>query len=342
MDYQKEKRIIIFFFIVLWCFLFYFAYKRYENIHATASIEDFTPAHLTFVNESDESSVQVIKSSEAQNSEPEIFDEQKDIFHPELEVDFSKEETFKNTMLLEEIQNQYYKKNFFDEEREVFCGSFPCYTNEEFVELFDIFETKKGNIQDTPPIYNSEVDTYLRGIATKRGYKKHFFAKEKDLVTLHTYQTQKEIKEAYEAMSKEMKQEGISLHFVSGYRSFDHQKKIFKTKMGEIDLTKIPQGVYDEKIMKALNLSALPGYSKHHTGYAVDFGCGDNYLVYQFANTACYKWMSKNNFENAKRFGFIPSYPNGLVDQGPNPEPWEYVWVGADRILKKSLGVDSE
>ena len=39
-----------------------------------------------------------------------------------------------------------------------------------------------------------------------------------------------------------------------------------------------------------------------------------------------------DNFYNAKRFGFIPSYPDDLNAQGPNPEPWEFVWVGVDLI----------
>jgi len=34
-----------------------------------------------------------------------------------------------------------------------------------------------------------------------------------------------------------------------------------------------------------------------------------------------------------KRFGFIPSYPENSGKQGPEPEPWEYVWVGEDVLL---------
>ena len=29
----------------------------------------------------------------------------------------------------------------------------------------------------------------------------------------------------------------------------------------------------------------------------------------------------------------MPSYPFGIDDQGPNPEPWEFVWAGAVNII---------
>ncbi len=133
-------------------------------------------------------------------------------------------------------------------------------------------------------------------------------------------------------MRNEMKKNNISLHFVSGYRGADLQKNIFLRKLGNIDTSKILSGLYDKKIDKVLTRSSIPGYSKHHSGYTVDFGCGNDYLVYSFAKTDCYKWMSENNFENTKRFGFIPSYPEGVGRQGPEPEPWEFVWVGVKNI----------
>jgi LAS superfamily LD-carboxypeptidase LdcB len=38
--------------------------------------------------------------------------------------------------------------------------------------------------------------------------------------------------------------------------------------------------------------------------------------------------MSKDNYLQAKKYGWIPSYPEGAQQQGPEPEAWEYVWVG--------------
>ena len=31
----------------------------------------------------------------------------------------------------------------------------------------------------------------------------------------------------------------------------------------------------------------------------------------------------------------MPSYPFGIDDQGPNPEPWEFVWAGAVNIIAR-------
>lgn len=65
----------------------------------------------------------------------------------------------------------------------------------------------------------------------------------------------------------------------------------------------------------------------------MDFGCNSDNLV-NFKTTSCFTWISKNNYENAKRFGIIPSYPSGASNQGPNPEEWEYVWVGEPNVIK--------
>ena len=62
-----------------------------------------------------------------------------------------------------------------------------------------------------------------------------------------------------------------------------------------------------------------------------DLGSGKDFT--DFGSTRAYEWLSSDNYLNAKRFGFIPSYPQGAGKQGPDPEPWEYVWVGEDRLL---------
>jgi len=213
------------------------------------------------------------------------------------------------------------------------CGEFPCYTSDEFVQVYENFEKESGLPILPKYIYNNKkADEHIRQLAEKRGYKKRVFADETKLVSFGKYRTQPALLKNYRAMRDAMKKEGISLHFVSGYRSSSHQRRIFKNKMGNINVGRIQYGDYDEKINRALEISAIPGYSKHHSGYAVDFGCGNDYLVYSFNTTKCYEWLTKNNFENAKRFGFIPSYPKGVTKQGPNPESWEFLWVGRDRI----------
>ena len=231
----------------------------------------------------------------------------------------------------EENKNNLKKKEQVEKQM---CGNFPCYSGEEFVQLYNSFEEHNPKLQSfTKYIYNNkEVDDYIRHIAELRGYRQRKFANPSDLVPFSERQTRPELRDAYINMRDVMKKDGAILHFVSAYRSSSHQRKIFKNKMGAVDVLKIPSGIYDKKLDTVLKVSSIPGYSKHHSGYAVDFGCGNDYLVYSFNTTNCYQWLSKNNFENAKRFGFIPSYPDGAEKQGPDPEPWEFVWVGVDTI----------
>ena len=42
--------------------------------------------------------------------------------------------------------------------------------------------------------------------------------------------------------------------------------------------------------------------------------------------------MSADNYAAAKVFGFVPSYPVGATAIGPDPEPWEFTYVGVHNI----------
>ena len=214
------------------------------------------------------------------------------------------------------------------------CGEFYCYTGQEFIELFDKFEETTGQEIRDKYVYNhAAADPYIQNIAENRGYEKRTFADEDRLVWYAGKQTHPEVRDSFVAMKEEMAALDMDIHFVSGYRSSTHQRQLFSGKVGPITMSQVPDGVYDIKIDNALKLSALPGYSKHHTGFAVDVGCGTSKLVFQFAETSCYEWMSANNFENAKRHGFIPSYPYNTPNIGPNPEPWEFVYVGTENLI---------
>ncbi len=301
---QFNKRILtIGFFILIWIGIMVYAYQKnkYQNI-------------------------QLKEQEKIKINNNQVI--QKRIHNPETDNDI-----FNHINNNKKLQNyDLNNKNFFDEQISEKCGDFPCYTAQQFLDIYNDFEKELGLNYSDKNIYNAAADAYLRHIAERKGYKNRVFAHASDIIDYNQLQTRKSVRDSYIAMRDEMKKENIILHFVSGYRSADKQVSIFKRKMGQIDVSKISHGLYDEKITTVLNRSALPGYSKHHSGYAVDFGCGSDYLVYEFATTKCYEWMSKNNFENVKHFGFIPSYPNAIIRQGPDPEPWEYVWVGRGYI----------
>lgn len=131
---------------------------------------------------------------------------------------------------------------------------------------------------------------------------------------------------------------GISLGLVSGFRPVEYQKDLFLTRLNAtsgklVTPADIVSGNKDADILKVLSHTALPGYSKHHTGYAIDITDIDSGLHFtRFKVTAGYRWLSANNFYEAKRSGFIPSYPEGADNLGPAPEAWELVYVGTEML----------
>jgi LAS superfamily LD-carboxypeptidase LdcB len=346
MDYKTKKILLIGFFVFIWLFIAAYIYKETKPFQKEVIFE--TPNNVEYKqNEND------FKPNTEETEELKLT---ADDFLPEnfnnietLEGVESKEnqENIKNkkevvspenqNVILQEVAIIDDGKTFEKEEEQKgeikMCGEFPCYTSEEFISIYNNFEKQSGLEYKQKYIYNNkQADDYIRSLAEKRGYQRRVFADESQLVWLEEKRTQKKVRDNYIAMRNEMKKENISLHFVSGYRDSSHQRKIFKNKMGNINISKVSSGIYDKKIDKTLEISSIPAYSKHHSGYAVDFGCGNDYLVYTFNETECYDWLSENNFENAKRFGFIPSYPDEVEKQGPNPEPWEFVWVGVETI----------
>jgi D-alanyl-D-alanine carboxypeptidase len=73
-------------------------------------------------------------------------------------------------------------------------------------------------------------------------------------------------------------------------------------------------------------VSAPPGYSEHHTGYAIDIGDGSapsSNLSPDFEKTAAYRWLE----QNGAQFGFELSFPPNNP-QGVSYEPWHWRFVG--------------
>jgi D-alanyl-D-alanine carboxypeptidase len=70
-----------------------------------------------------------------------------------------------------------------------------------------------------------------------------------------------------------------------------------------------------------LEISALPGFSEHHTGRAVDLGqTGTPPLTEEFEHTNAFNWLQSH----AKEFSFSMSYPKGN-QHGIAFEPWHWL-----------------
>jgi LAS superfamily LD-carboxypeptidase LdcB len=127
---------------------------------------------------------------------------------------------------------------------------------------------------------------------------------------------------------------------VSGHRSVDDQRGIFLRELaarGQARIGRaysnqeIASGAADAAVNDVLRLNSIPGYSFHHTGNAVDLVAPGGSLG-GFVSSAAYRWLSAANYANAKVFGFVPSYPVGAGAIGPDPEPWEFTYVGVRQL----------
>lgn len=212
---------------------------------------------------------------------------------------------------------------------------YKTFTGPEFANYYNNFEytdvreiTTKPTIRSTP-----EADKAIQTIAEKRGYKLRFEAVENRLVFVDGQRLQPEAQQSWLQLKTAAAKDKIELTLTSGYRSIIDQKNLFNTNLN-LDTTKdaeIVAGTQDVLINETLKSTSIPGYSRHHTGYTIDIGCGNkNQKI--FSQSECYDWISRFNYLNAKRFGFLPSYPEGAPNQGPDPEAWEYVWVGEKNL----------
>ncbi|MFT5202007.1 MAG: D-alanyl-D-alanine carboxypeptidase [Candidatus Aldehydirespiratoraceae bacterium] len=180
-------------------------------------------------------------------------------------------------------------------------------------EVYDLFIDITGN---------ADTDRRIRMAAEDRGYRRQPIATA-SLVPVDGRELQAPAAEAWLAMKAQAQAEGVSLILTSAFRDLDGQAQLFRGRLaGQTS---------DFGIESALQFSAPPGYSRHHSGFAIDIGQAGETRG-GFINTQAYAWLSADDFAAAKAFGFIPSYPEDGTLMGPDPEPWELVWVGTGRI----------
>ena len=117
-------------------------------------------------------------------------------------------------------------------------------------------------------------------------------------------------------MQAAAKADGIILTALSAFRDDEIQEYLF------FDIKE--QRVQDAA--KRAEVSAPPGYSEHHTGYAIDIGDGNapaTNLETDFADTAAFRWLE----QNALKYSFELSFPLDN-EQGVSYEPWHWRFVG--------------
>ena len=160
------------------------------------------------------------------------------------------------------------------------------------------------------------------------GKSGHFAYKEAPLQELQPITADGRIKlrqpaaQKFNAMVGAARAQGIILVPISGFRSVGEQQYLFfdvKAQRGQA-------------AAERASVSAPPGYSEHHTGYAVDIGDGNvpaTNLNPNFEKTAAFKWLQAN----APRFSFELSFPKNN-SQGVSYEPWHWRFVGDKQSLE--------
>jgi D-alanyl-D-alanine carboxypeptidase len=126
----------------------------------------------------------------------------------------------------------------------------------------------------------------------------------------------------FKEMQASARASGVILVPISGFRSVSQQEYLFfQIKEQRAQVT-----------TKRAEVSAPPGYSEHHTGYAIDIGDGNapaTNLSQSFEKTSAYQWLAKN----APKYSFELSFtPDNL--QGVSYEPWHWRYVGDTHSLE--------
>lgn len=205
------------------------------------------------------------------------------------------------------------------------------FNGQQFNELFNTVNLDNlAPIDKLPAITGDfKTDSRIREIATRRGYlPRPQVLDESKLISIEgsRYCLQPQAAQSYLNLMKAAADNGLIIILSSAYRDYDRQRTLF--------LDKVPPPYKDEDVFEHLKTVAIPGYSKHHSGYAIDIAEKGQDCLRAFVKTKSYQWLSANNYQNAKAYGWIPSYPPGGYQQGPDPEPWEFTYVGI-KYLKK-------
>ncbi|HEY9696177.1 MAG TPA: M15 family metallopeptidase [Trichocoleus sp.] len=126
----------------------------------------------------------------------------------------------------------------------------------------------------------------------------------------------------FQAMMAAAKADGVTLVPLSGFRSIAEQEHVF------FDL-KAERG---QDVNKRASVSAPPGYSEHHTGYAVDIGDGERSssdLQPSFDATPAYRWLKQNAAFYSFELSFSKDNPMNV-----SYEPWHWRFVGDRESLE--------
>jgi D-alanyl-D-alanine carboxypeptidase len=128
-----------------------------------------------------------------------------------------------------------------------------------------------------------------------------------------------DVYEAFRKMYDVAKLDGISLWITSAYRTPTYQKWLYN------------RSVKKKGVAQTNRDTALPGYSEHQTGLAIDVVQTRGKLLKGFEKTKQFEWLFAHSYE----YGFILRYPKDKENiTGYTYEPWHYRYVGTETAKK--------
>jgi zinc D-Ala-D-Ala carboxypeptidase len=169
------------------------------------------------------------------------------------------------------------------------------------------------------PSAASPINTKPTGSNTLLGHFAYSEAAASDLQAISSdgrIKLRKAAAQKFQAMTAAARAQGVILVPISGFRSVSEQQQLFFEVKAQ----------RNQRATERATVSAPPGYSEHHTGYAIDIGDGRvpaTNLSPNFENTAAFKWLQAN----AARYSFEISFPKNNA-QGVTYEPWHWRFVG--------------
>lgn len=154
-----------------------------------------------------------------------------------------------------------------------------------------------------------------------------------DLIALPTLyspsnlKVQSEPAKQFQKLCDELREQGMDLHAMSAYRSYDYQKNLYNKYVNQYS------------VKEADRISARPGFSEHQTGLTLDVATS-KHIYTDFDEADEYEWM----LANAHRFGFIIRFPQGKEKiTGYSFEAWHYRYLGealASKVYDSKLTFD--
>jgi len=143
---------------------------------------------------------------------------------------------------------------------------------------------------------------------------------------------EKQTYEKYKELEKALKEEGVTIVLDSIYRSVKEQQDLWDR------WSKDPEKGIDY----AKKYAAVPGFSEHHTGLAVDIVIEkDGKLIEENEDMIEEREIFEKIHKKLADYGFILRYLEGRDDiTGYTYEPWHLRYVGSKKIAKEIMDKD--